>query len=177
MTLKIMCTYVHDVTLGSRCKMACWTSYWFLPFTAFSLGLPFCFSSYIIHLRCTSGGGGVVSMFNEPAHSFFVWGSLWASVALLCCHSAKWVVSCTRIMCIQPLSCCSLTCLASSFFSESVFLSFPLLFHHAFFLVSGVLAISCRTHLLACLIRASILHFSFCLHLFTSRCFVIGSLD
>ena len=122
MTLKIVCTYVHDVTLGSRCKMACWASYWFLPFTAFSLGLPFCFSSYTIHLRCTSGGGGggVVSMFNEPAHSFFVWGSSWTSVALLCCHSAKWVVSCTQIMCIQPLSCCSLTCLASSFFSESV---------------------------------------------------------
>ena len=29
-----------------------------------------------------------------------------------------------------------------------------------------------RTRLLACLIRAAILHFSFRLHLFTSRCFV-----
>ena len=32
-----------------------------------------------------------------------------------------------------------------------------------------------RTRLLACLIRPAILHFSFRLHLFTSRCFVIGS--
>ena len=63
--------------------MVCWASYRFLPFTVFSLGLPFCFPSYIVHLRCTSGGGGrgggggggLVSMFNEPAHSFFVCGS------------------------------------------------------------------------------------------------------
>ena len=34
--------------------------------------------------------------------------------------TAKWVVSCTRITCIQPFSCCSLTFPASSFFSESV---------------------------------------------------------
>ena len=34
--------------------------------------------------------------------------------------TAKWVVSCTRIMCTQPLSRCSLTLLASSFFPESV---------------------------------------------------------
>ena len=34
--------------------------------------------------------------------------------------SAQWVVSCTRITCIQPLSRCSLTFLAPSFFSESV---------------------------------------------------------
>ena len=145
MTLKIMCTYAHYVTLGSRCKMASnhtvgplfissllfhlsrallgawrfslfrsayssfhdrlepafywvfyfpnlslfvssyvkmkklcssyfnrlpiswppwvrvwgWASYRFLPFTVFSLGLPFCFSSYIVHLRCTSEGGSL----------------------------------------------------------------------------------------------------------------------
>ena len=47
-----------------------WAIYRFLPFTVFSLGLPFCFSSYIVHLRCTSEG--VVSMFNETSHSFFV---------------------------------------------------------------------------------------------------------
>ena len=53
LTLKVMCTYAHYVTLGSRCKMAYWASYRFLPFTVFSLGLPFCFSSYIfVHLRC-----------------------------------------------------------------------------------------------------------------------------
>ena len=33
-----------------------WASYRLLPFTGFSLGLPFCFSSYIIHLQCTSEG-------------------------------------------------------------------------------------------------------------------------
>ena len=59
-----------------------------------------------------------------------------------------------------------------------VFLSFPLLFHHAFFLSFLSLAYwLLRTRLLACLIRAAILHFSFRLHLFTSRCFVIGSPD
>ena len=36
-----------------------WASYRFLPFTVFSLGLPFCFSSYIVHLRCTSEGGSL----------------------------------------------------------------------------------------------------------------------
>ena len=46
--------------------------------------------------------------------------------------TAKWVVSCTRITCIQPLSYCSLTLLVSSFFSENVvvvvFSLFPLFF-------------------------------------------------
>ena len=35
-----------------------WASYWFTPFTVFSLGLLFCFSRYIVHLWCTSEGGG-----------------------------------------------------------------------------------------------------------------------
>ena len=58
-------------------------------------------------------------MFNETSHSFFVWG---IRERLLPCRvvTAKWVVSCTRITCIQPLSRCSLTLLAFSFFSESV---------------------------------------------------------
>ena len=47
--------------------------------------------------------------------------------------TAKWVVSCTRIMCIQPLSRCSLIFPAASFFSESLFVLL-LLFHHTFFL-------------------------------------------
>ena len=46
-----------------------WASCRFLPYTVFSLGVLFCFSSYIVHLRCTSEGGGVgagvVSTFNE----------------------------------------------------------------------------------------------------------------
>ena len=49
--------HVHYVTLGSRCKMACWASYRFLPFTVFSLGLPFCFLRYIVNLRWMSEGG------------------------------------------------------------------------------------------------------------------------
>ena len=36
-----------------------WARYRFLPFTVFSLGLPFCFLSYIVHLRCTSEGGSL----------------------------------------------------------------------------------------------------------------------
>ena len=47
--------------------------------------------------------------------------------------TAKWVVSCTRIMCIQPLSRCSLMFPAASFFSESLFVLL-LLFRHTFFL-------------------------------------------
>ena len=98
-------------------------------------GLPVCFSSYSVYLRCTSEG--VVSMFNGASHSFFVCGSSRASVAL---------PSCTRITCIQPLSRCSLTLLAFTLFSESVvvFSLFPLLLHHAFFyfFIFGLLAIS-----------------------------------
>ena len=47
------------------------------------------------------------------------------------------------------------------------FLSFPLLFHHAFFLFSFLSLVywPFRTRLLACLIRAAILHFSFRLQL------------
>ena len=41
--------------------------------------------------------------------------------------TAKWVVSCTRITCIQPLSRCSLTLLAYSFFSKSVVVVFVFL--------------------------------------------------
>ena len=125
----------------------------------------------------------VFSMFNETAHSLFV--SVFCPAVLL---SAQWVVSCRQIICIQPLSRCPLTFLASSIFSESgflfvclfvvpLFLSFcflpPFLSHHAFFLFYWPF----RTRLLACLIRAAILHSSFCLHLFISRCFVIGSSD
>ena len=91
-----------------------------MPFTVFSLGLPFCFSSYIVHLRCTSEGGSQSRCLTRPRIL-----SLCGIVRerLLPCRvvvTAKWVVSCTRITCIQPLSRCSLTLLASSFFSESV---------------------------------------------------------
>ena len=50
----------------------------------------------------------------------------------VCCPavllSAEWIVSCTRVTCIQPLSRCSLKFLASSFFSESVVVLFFSLF-------------------------------------------------
>ena len=38
-----------------------WARDRFLPFTVvvFSFCLPFCFSSYIVHLRCTSEGGSL----------------------------------------------------------------------------------------------------------------------
>ena len=113
-----------------------WASYRFLPFTVFSLGLPFCFSSYIVHLRCLMRLL-ILSLCGVVRER------------LLLCRvvvTAKWVVSCTQITCIQPLSRCSLTLLASSFFSESVvdvLSPFPLLFHHAFFLFTfGLLTIS-----------------------------------
>ena len=65
-------------------------------------------------------------MFNETSHSFFVWGR---HERLLPCRvvTAKWVVLCTQITCIQPLFCCSLTLLACSFFSENVVFSLSLL--------------------------------------------------
>ena len=36
-----------------------WASYWYMPFTVFSLGLLFCFSRYIVRLWCTSEGGSL----------------------------------------------------------------------------------------------------------------------
>ena len=84
-------------------------------------------------------------MFNETSHSFFVWGS---GVSVCCCRvvTAKCVVSCTRITCIQPLSRFSLTLLASSFFSESVvvFSLFPPSFSPCVlcFFIFGLLATS-----------------------------------
>ena len=82
-------------------------------------------------------------MFNETAHSGVV------RERLLPCRfvvTAKWIVSCTRITCIQPLSRCSLTLFASSFFSESVVVFS--LFSPSFspcvllFFIFGLLAIS-----------------------------------
>ena len=101
---------------------------------------------------------------------------------LLSCRvvvTAKWVVSWTRITCIQPLSHCSLTLLASSFFSESVvvFSLFSPSFSPCVLSFLSLVYWPFRTRLLACLIRAAILYFSCRLHLFTSRCFAIGSSD
>ena len=71
-------------------------------------------------------------MFNETAHSFFVWGIRERLLPRSVVVTAKWVVSCTRITCIQPLSRYSLTLLASSFFSESVVVVFSLLSSRCF---------------------------------------------
>ena len=47
--------------------------------------------------------------------------SLRASVASHVVVAVKWVVSCTQITCVQPLSRCTQIVLASSFFSERFF--------------------------------------------------------
>ena len=94
--------------------------------------------------------------------------------------TAKWVVSCTRITCVQPLSRCSLTLLASSFFLESVVVVFSVFsppFSPCVLSFLSLVYWPFRIRFLACLIRAAILYFSCRLHLFTSRCFVIGSPD
>ena len=81
--------------------------------------------------------------------------------------TAKWIVSCTRITCIQPLSRCSLTLLASSFFSESVIVVFSLFspsFSPSVLSFLSLVYWPFRTHLLAYLIRAAILFFSCRLH-------------
>ena len=178
MTLKIMCIYAHYVTLGSRCKMACWASYRFLPFivVVFSwLALLF------LELYCSFTMYDVSRCLTSPL-ILYLCGVV--RERLLPCRvvTAKWVVTCTRITCIRPLSSYSLTCLACSFFSESVVV-FLFLFSSSFppcvlsFLSLAYWPFQVVPPLLACLIMASILHFSFRLHLFTSRCFVIGSPD
>ena len=48
-----------EISWPPRVRVWGWASYRFMPFTVFSLGLPFCFSSYIVHLRCTSEGGSL----------------------------------------------------------------------------------------------------------------------
>ena len=118
-------------------------------------------------------------MFNETSRSFFVWG-IRERLLPCCVVTAMWVVSCTRITCIQPLSRYSLTLLASSFFSESVVVVFSLSSPSFSPCVLSFLSLvywPFRIRLLACLIMAAILQFSCRLHLFTSRCFVIGSPD
>ena len=100
-----------------------WASYRFLPFIVFFI-LACPFVSRVISFICDVRVRRVVSMFNGP---LILCVGQFVSV---CCPavllSAEWIVSCTRITCIQHLSRCSLTFLASSFFSESVALFFSL---------------------------------------------------
>ena len=74
----------------------------------------------------------------------------------------------THITCIQPLSHCSLTLLASSFFLESVvvFSLFSPAFSPCILSFLPLVYWPFCTYLLACLIRAAILHFSCHLHFF-----------
>ena len=71
----------------------------------------------------------------------------------------------------KPLSRCSLTFFASSFFSESVVVLFSLFSSSFppcvlfFYFFKSLVNWPFRTRLLACLIRAAILHLSFRLHL------------
>ena len=60
--MKMFCSFQFNrlaISWPPWVRVWSWASYRFLPFTVFSLGLPFCFSSYIIHLRCTSDGGSL----------------------------------------------------------------------------------------------------------------------
>ena len=113
------------------------------------------------------GGGGGLDVERDRS-SFFEGVSCLA--LLLSLLSGLYRVH--RFSCVQPLSRCTHTVLASSFFFFPLFSStmrFYLFFPLAYW--------PFRTRLLACLIWAAILHFSFRLHLFTSRCFVIGRPD
>ena len=110
------------------------------------------------------------------AHSFCLCGVVCERLLPCCVVTAKWVVSCTRITWIQPLSHCSLTLLASSFFSESVVVVFSLLYPCFSPCVLSFLSLAFGLGDWNW-IRAAILYFSCHLHLFTSQCFVIGSPD
>ena len=151
--------------------LSSWRAYWLrqklflfrgLPGLGFGVGLVISsFNSQFFLLACPFVSRvisfiynvrvrGVASMFNETSHSFFVW------VVHECLLPCK--VDC--IVCMDYVSHCSLTLLASPF-SESVGFS---LFSPSFSLcvlssLSLVYWLFC-TCLLACLIRAAILYFS-----------------
>ena len=125
---------------------------WGLPSTVSSLCLPFCFSGYIVHLRCTSDGGSLVSVC--------------CPAVLLSLLSGLYRVHGLRIY-IQPLSRCSLTFPASPFFSESVcrccrcFVSSLFYSTIRFSFLSLAYKLANSYPLLVCLIRAAILNLSF----------------
>ena len=154
-----------------------WASYRFLPFSFFLLACPFVsrVMSFIYDVRVR----GVVSMFNEPLIL-----SLCGVVRerLLPCRVVVGLMDCivyadyvypAFVSLFADISCLLFLFRKCCF----VFLSFPLLFHHAALSFLSLAYWPFRNRLLACLIRAAILHFSFRLHLFTSRYFVIGSPD
>ena len=107
----------------------------------------------------------------------------WASFALPCCCRLNWVVSCTDTDYVYPAFdplFADISCLLFLSFQKVGLLffvccsSFSFLFHqYVFFLFYWPF----HTRLIACLIRAALLLLSFCLPLFISRCFVIGSSD
>ena len=106
----------------------------------------------------------------------------WASFALPCCCRLNWVVSCTDTDYVYPAFdplFADISCHLFLSFQKVGLLffvccsSFSFLSHHVFFLFYWPF----HTRLIACLIRAALLLLSFCLPLFISRCFVIGSSD
>ena len=80
-----------------------WASYQFLPFTVvvFLITCPFVSRdiSFIYDVRVR---GGVVSMFNETAHSFFVWGS--CPAVLLSLLSGLYRVHGLRVSSLCPIA-------------------------------------------------------------------------
>ena len=84
-------------------------------------------------------------MFNETSHSFFVWGSSWASVALPCCHCEAGCIVYTDYVypAFVPLLA-DITCLLFLFRKCCCFLSLlPSFFNmRSFFFIFGLLTIS-----------------------------------
>ena len=156
----------------ASCRLFSFIFFFFFLF----LCLPFGFSSYIVHLRCISEGWWS-PCFTRP---------LIRSFALPCCCRLKMGcivytdyvypafdplfadISCLLFLYRKWGCCCFLFAVPFSFF-------FSLLFFLT--MCSFVFYWSFHTRLIACLIRAALLLLSFCLPLFISRCFVIGSSD
>ena len=103
-----------------------------LPLTVFFSFSSFCFSGYIVHLRCTSEGGSLVSVCC-PAMLLSLLSGLYHVRGLRVsslCHVARWHF-------LPPLSfqkvfvCCCRRCFVFPLFSSTIRLSF---------LISGLLA-------------------------------------
>ena len=138
----------------------------FLPLTVFSLSSPFVFRviAFIYDVRVM--GGSLVSVC--------------CPAVLLSLLSGLYRVHGLRVSSLFVTLFADSSCLLFLFrkclLLLSLFCFLSLLFHHtSFVFIFGLLAN--LYPLLACLIRAAILNFSFRLRLFTSRCYIIGSPD
>jgi len=168
MTLKIMCTYAHYVTLGSRCKMASSHRVIDLEKKKSSSNLQGWSSDTIVSIS-SSYFLLVISSFSSVLSflSLVYWLPNNPDMDYVYPAFVPLLADITGLLFLFRKCCCSL--------------SFPLVFHHVFILFYkwflSLVYWPFRTRLLACLIRAAILHFSCRLHLFTSWCFVISSPD